>query len=361
MSIRPCALRAAATRARRDRRPCRVSCPSASITTTAAQGYSSYGNQIGLATGKVAGSLSSGLCGQAHGDRRGRSARHRADNVRRERPAPGDIVILLGGRTGRDGCGGATGSSKAHNDAIADDLRRRGAEGQSRRPSASIQRLFRNAEVCTADQALQRLRRGRRVRGHRRAGATAWTSIWTPCPRNTRVWTARSWRFPNRRSAWPCVHASRTMLERFIAAGLWKRTWRRRRLPSSPRKHALRMHWSGKTIVDLTRAFLDTNGVTQHAEAEGFRAGRSRAVSDRKTRFREKPDRARSAGWQCSRDLNICSQKGLVERFDGTIGAGTILMPYGGEYQRQPERSDGRADSRTAGETTTATLMSLRL
>ena len=103
------------------------------------------------------------------------------------------------------------------------------------------------------------------------------------------------------------------------------------------------MHWRGKTIVDLSRAFLDTNGVTQHAEAEVS------APDEAAPYLTEKPDFAknrtvREAWLAMLGDLNICSQKGLVERFDGTIGAGTILAPYGGVY-RQPERSDGRADS----------------
>ena len=105
------------------------------------------------------------------------------------------------------------------------------------------------------------------------------------------------------------------------------------------------MHWRGKTIVDLSRAFLDTNGVTQHAEAEVS------APDEAAPYLTEKPDFAknrtvREAWLAMLGDLNICSQKGLVERFDGTIGAGTILAPYRRRIPRQPERSDGRADSR---------------
>ena len=134
-------------------RPCPASCPSARSSLPLPPGYSSYGNQIGLATGHVAEVYRPRLCSQAYGEWALSWVLLPLNAVVREVPAPGDVVILLGGATGRDGCGGATGSSKSHTAQSLDHLRRRGAEGQRSPTERKIQRLFRNPEVIPSDPA----------------------------------------------------------------------------------------------------------------------------------------------------------------------------------------------------------------
>ena len=143
--------------------------PQRKLTTTAAAGYSSYGNQIGLATGLVDEVYHPGYVAKRMeiGAVVGAAP---AENVRRERPLPGDVVILLGGRTGRDGCGGATGSSKSHTPRSPSRPAAREVQKGNAPEERKLQRLFRNPRGHPADQALQRLWRRRRIRGHRRAG-----------------------------------------------------------------------------------------------------------------------------------------------------------------------------------------------
>ena len=163
--------------------------PQRKITTEAAHGFSSYGNQVGLATGQVSEIYHPGYVAKRMeiGAVIGAAPRN---NVMRRVPAAGDVVLLVGGRTGRDGIGGATGSSKAHSEAVPADLRGRSAERQSAHRKETAAAVPRSARQ-PADQALQRFRRRRRGRGGRRAGRRAWTSTWTGCPKNMPGSTAR--------------------------------------------------------------------------------------------------------------------------------------------------------------------------
>ena len=232
-----------------------------------AAGYSSYGNQIGLATGQVIEAVSSRLCGQADGDRRGRRRGSEGERASAETPA----------------------ARRCHRSAWRPHrprrLRRRhrllqgarpkhrietcGAEVQKGNPPTErkLQRLFRNARGRQADQAVQRLRCGRRVRCHRRAGRRPGHRPRRRAEKIRGTRTAPSLPSPNRRSVWPWCWTQgrcRAVHRRSPEA----RTWRPRRWPLSPTKGRLHMHWRGETVVDLSRAFLNTNGVTGRRQAK---------------------------------------------------------------------------------------------
>ena len=325
--------------------------PQRRITTTAAQGYSSYGNQIGLAAGKVQEYYHPGFVAKRMELGAVIAATPR-DHVRRAQPEPGDIVMLLGGRTGRDGCGGATGSSKAHN---AQSLTTCGAEVQKGNAPTErcIQRLFRHAEFAQMIKRCNDFGAG---------GVCVAVGELAPglvieldaVPKKYEGLDGTELAISESQERMACV-IEPDMLERFKQMA-YEENLEATQVAVVTEEARLVMHWRGKTIVDLSRAFLDTNGVTQHAEAEVS------APDEAAPYLIEKPDFAknrtvREAWLAMLGDLNICSQKGLVERFDGTIGAGTILAPYGGVYRDSPNEAMA-ALIPTAGETTTATLMS---
>ena len=325
--------------------------PQRKLVTTAAAGYSSYGNQIGLAAGKVQEYYHPGFVAKRMELGAVIAATPR-DHVRRAQPEPGDIVMLLGGRTGRDGCGGATGSSKAHN---AQSLTTCGAEVQKGNAPTErcIQRLFRHAEFAQMIKRCNDFGAG---------GVCVAVGELAPglvieldaVPKKYEGLDGTELAISESQERMACV-IEPDMLERFKQMA-YEENLEATQVAVVTEEARLVMHWRGKTIVDLSRAFLDTNGVTQHAEAEVS------APDEAAPYLTEKPDFAknrtvREAWLAMLGDLNICSQKGLVERFDGTIGAGTILAPYGGVYRDSPNEAMA-ALIPTAGETTTATLMS---
>ncbi len=325
--------------------------PQRRITTTAAQGFSSYGNQIGLAAGKVQEYYHPGFVAKRMELGAVIAATPR-DHVRRAQPAPGDVVMLLGGRTGRDGCGGATGSSKAHN---TQSLSTCGAEVQKGNAPTErcIQRLFRNAEFA---------KMVKRCNDFGAGGVCVAVGELAPglvieldaVPKKYEGLDGTELAISESQERMACV-IEKENVERFCRMAYEEN------LEATPvavvtEEARLVMHWRGKTIVDLSRAFLDTNGVTQHAEAL------VRAPEEREPYLTSVPAFARGktvreAWLSMLGDLNICSQKGLVERFDGTIGASTILAPYGGAFRESPNEAMA-ALIPTEGETTTATLMS---
>ena len=325
--------------------------PQRRITTTAAQGYSSYGNQIGLAAGKVQEYYHPGFVAKRMELGAVIAATPR-DHVRRAQPEPGDIVMLLGGRTGRDGCGGATGSSKAHN---AQSLTTCGAEVQKGNAPTErcIQRLFRHAEFAQMIKRCNDFGAG---------GVCVAVGELAPglvinldaVPKKYEGLDGTELAISESQERMACV-IEPDMLERFKQMA-YEENLEATQVAVVTEEPRLVMNWRGKTIVDLSRAFLDTNGVTQHAKAEV-------AVPDERAPYlTAQPDFAkgrtvREAWLAMLADLNICSQKGLVERFDGTIGASTILAPYGGIYRDSPNEAMA-ALIPTEGETTTATLMS---
>ncbi len=296
--------------------------PQRKIVTTAAAGYSSYGNQIGLATGIVDEIYHDGYAAK-HMEVGAVIAAAPAENVRREVPEDGDLVILLGGRTGRDGCGGATGSSKSHN---LKSLENCGAEVQKGNApeERKIQRLFRNKTVsrmikrCNdfgaggVSVAIGELADGLEIdlnavpKKYDGLDGTE-LAISESQERMAVVIEAHN------KDAFLAL-ADAENLEATVVA----------RVKAEPR---LTMHWNGKTIVDLSREFLNSNGAEKHINIESPKIGNVN---------KELPACFKCGMNAVATGLNTCSKRGLSERFDSTIGAGTVLMPFGGKYQRTP-------------------------
>ena len=317
--------------------------PQKKLVTTAAAGYSSYGNQIGLATGIVDELYHPGYVAK-HMEVGAVVGAVPAENVRRETPQPGDIVLLLGGRTGRDGCGGATGSSKAH---TLESLETCGAEVQKGNApeERKLQRLFRNPEAsklikrCNdfgaggVSVAIGELADGLRIDLNtvpkKYEGLDGTELAISESQERMAVVVENDYVNQFRK------YAAAENIEATIVAVVTK----------TPR---LVENWNGKPIVDLSRAFLDSNGAPKHIDVElpkpkscelpipaDFDAGMRALVSD----------------------LAVCSRRGLAERFDSTIGAGSVLMPFGGKYQRTPAQAMVTKLAREHGDTKTCSVM----
>ena len=296
--------------------------PQRKIVTTAAAGYSSYGNQIGLATGQVDEIYHPGYAAKRM-EIGAVIAAAPAENVRRERPQPSDKVILLGGRTGRDGCGGATGSSKSHN---IQSLESCGAEVQKGNApeERKLQRLFRNPKAsrlikrCNdfgaggVSVAIGELADGLDIdlnavpKKYEGLDGTE-LAISESQERMAVVVTQED--VPAF-----CELAKAENLEATVVATVKQDPY-------------LTMSWNGNTIVNLSREFLNSNGAEKHI-----------TIAPQAPQPFEKPLPAdfQSGLRALAQDLNICSKRGLSERFDSTIGAGTVLMPFGGTYQKTP-------------------------
>ena len=290
------------------------------ICQTAAAGYSSYGNQIGLATGHVAEIYHDGFvakrleCGAV-------VAAAPAYNVRRERPAPGDVVILLGGRTGRDGIGGATGSSKSHNakslTTMASEVQKGNAPEERK-----IQRLFRDSSVT---------RLIKRCNDFGAGGVSV--AIGELAPGLVIELDAVRKKYDGLDGTEIAISESQERMavvveakdvDAFIAAAQ-KENLEAYRVATVTEEERMVMHWKGQTIANLSRAFLDTNGASKHTSVcvnEKDLSSLSKALySDLRT---------------MASDLKTASRRGLAERFDGSIGTGSILMPFGGKTQSTP-------------------------
>ena len=315
--------------------------PSRMITTTAAAGYSSYGNQIGLATGQVTELYDEGYMAKRMeiGAVIGASPK---ENVMRGTPEDGDVIVLLGGATGRDGCGGATGSSKAH---TTDSIEVCGAEVQKGNPPTErkIQRLFRNGAVSKLIKrcndfgaggvcvAIGELADGLRIN---------LDSV--PKKYEGLDGTELAISESQERMA-VVVRAEDT--DKFIAyAG--EENLEAVAVAEVTDSGSVRMYWRGKCILDLRRSFLDTNGVKQKT-----------AVTIAENDDFEVPAPEKKPLADYLRELGNASQKGLTERFDSTIGAGSVLMPLGGKYQLSPAAGMAAKLPVTEGDTDTATLM----
>ena len=296
--------------------------PQRKLVTTAAAGYSSYGNQIGLATGIVDELYHPGYAAKRM-EIGAVIAAAPQENVRRERPAPGDVVILLGGRTGRDGIGGATGSSKAHNTQSVETC---GAEVQKGNApeERKLQRLFRNP---TASRMIKRCNDfgagGVSVAIGELADGLCINLNAVPKKYEGLDGTELAISESQERMA---VVVEPQDAEAFLALAA------KENLEAVPvavvqAEPRLVMEWNGKRIVDLSRAFLDTNGAEKHIDAVAAKPQAwAKPVSGTfGTLLRE-----------TASDLNCCSKRGLSERFDSTIGAGTVLMPFGGRNQLTP-------------------------
>ena len=296
--------------------------PQRKIVTTAANGYSSYGNQIGLTTGLVDEIYHPGYVAKRMevGAVVGAAP---AENIRRERPAAGDQIILLGGRTGRDGIGGATGSSKSHSE---ESLESCGAEVQKGNApeERKIQRLFRNPAATTlikrcndfgaggVSVAIGELADGLRV-------------TLDNVPKKYDGLDGTELAISESQERMAVVVAAEdveTFKELAISENLEATV-----VAEVTEEPSLVMNFKGQEIVNISRAFLDTNGAEKKADA----------VIEHAQKFEKKiPAKFYEGMKELAADLNVCSKRGLAERFDSTIGRGSVLMPYGGRYQKTP-------------------------
>ena len=325
--------------------------PQSKITTGAAHGYSSYGNQIGLATGQVVELYDEGYVAKRMeiGAVIGASPK---SNVIREVPQNEDVIILLGGRTGRDGCGGATGSSKAHDSSSIETC---GAEVQKGNPPTErkIQRLFRNSEVARMIKRCNDFGAGGVcVAIGELADGLKINLDAVPKKYDGLDGTELAISESQERMA---VVVDKSDIDRFIELSN-EENLEATVVAQVTDTNRLEMTWRGDKIVDLSRDFLNTNGVVQHAKAEisavdeiSYRTEAPDCLKDMTVSEAFKANLSR---------LEVCSQKGLVERFDSSIGAGTVLMPYAGKYQLTPEEAMVAKIPLLKGETDTATVMS---
>jgi phosphoribosylformylglycinamidine synthase len=297
--------------------------PQRKICRIAAKGYASYGNQIGLATGKVSEIYHPGYLAKRMEIGAVVAAAPRA-NVFRGTPSPGDLILLIGGRTGRDGIGGATGSSKEHDDsALANSAEVQKGDAPTER---KIQRLFRNPELA------------RRIKVCNDFGAGGVSvAIGEIAPSLDIDLDAVTKKYDGLDGTELAISESQERMAvcidpadvDFFVAASDAENLECRPVARVADHGRLRMTWRGRTIVDLSRAFLDTNGVQQSAtiHVRGCAAPPQAvaAAARRPTSLAEH-----------LADLNHCSRKGLGEMFDGSVGAGTVLWPFGGERQLTP-------------------------
>ncbi len=326
--------------------------PSRKITTGAAAGHSSYGNQIGLATGQVTELYDKGYVAKRLEIGAVIGASPKA-NVVRDVPAPDDVIVLLGGRTGRDGCGGATGSSKAH---TMDSIETCGAEVQKGNPPTErkIQRLFRNSTVSTMIKRCNDFGAG----GVCVAIGELADGLTVDLDKVTKKYdgldgTELAISESQERMA---VVLDKNDVDRFIAEAD-KENLEATAVAVVTENPRLTMQWRGKTIVDLSRAFLNTNGVTQTAQAYITAPAPENSYRNHAPAVLAEMDAAKAFQANLSR-LEVCSQKGLCERFDASIGAATVLMPFGGVTQLTPEEAMAAKIPLLEGETDDATAMS---
>ena len=317
--------------------------PQKKLVTTAANGYSSYGNQIGLATGHVHEIYHEGYAAKRLeiGAVIGATP---AENVRREVPQPGDIILLLGGKTGRDGCGGATGSSKSH---TLQSLETCGAEVQKGNApeERKLQRLFRDKRATSMIKRCNDFGAGgvSVAIGELADGLTIDLDK-VPKKYDGLDGTELAISESQERMA---VVVAKEDVEPFIELA------RLENLTATPvavvtDKNRLEMNWYGNTIVSLSRDFLNSNGASKHTDVK---VG---AVSP----ALPAPEAVTPQAWSDHlASLACCSQKGLVEYFDSTIGAGTVLMPFGGKHQLTPNQAMAAKIPVLHGETNTTSLM----
>ena len=322
--------------------------PQRKITVGAAQGYSSYGNQIGLATGQVSEIYDPGYVAKRM-EIGAVIAAAPKENVIREVPEAGDVVILLGGMTGRDGCGGATGSSKAHDDSSLESC---GAEVQKGNAPVErkLQRLFRKKEVTNlirrcndfgaggVSVAIGELADGLKINLDmvpKKYEGLDGTELAISESQERMAVVVRA------KDAEKFIEeADKENLEAVIVADVTD-------------TNRLVMDWRGKTICDISRDFLSTNGAEKHTTAVIPEGNYSKALFEAP----HSGDTWKEKLLSLMGDLNVASQKGLVERFDSTIGAGSVFMPYGGIHQLTPQQNMVAKIPTIHKETNTATVM----
>lgn len=322
--------------------------PQRKITQEAARGYSSYGNQIGLATGEVKEYYHPGYVAKRMeiGAVIGAAPRNQ---VRREVPVAGDVIVLLGGKTGRDGCGGATGSSKEH---TVESLSTCGAEVQKGNAltERKIQRLFRRGEVTTLIKRCNDFGAGgvSVAIGELTDGVSINLDL---VPKKYAGLDGTELAISESQERMACVIAA-SDVEAFKAY-CDEENLECTVVAKVTDTNRLVMNWNGETIVDISRDFLNTNGASQQQEAI------VKAPADRSYFLRgsASADNFKEKWLAAVSDLNAASQQGLAERFDSTVGANTVLMPFGGKFQKTPTQGMVAKLPVLNGETTTASIM----
>ena len=296
--------------------------PQRKLVTTAAAGYSSYGNQIGLATGIVDEIYHPGYAAKRM-EIGAVIAAAPAENVRRECPQDGDVVILLGGRTGRDGCGGATGSSKSH---TLQSLETCGAEVQKGNApeERKLQRLFRNGEACRMIKRCNDFGAGG-VSVAVGELADGLDIDLNAVPKKYEGLDGTELAISESQERMAVVIGAEDT-QRFMALAQSENLEATvlARVTEEPR---LVMHWNGRKIVDISREFLNSNGAEKHVDVH---------ITKPQSFEKAIPADFVQGYTALAQDLNVCSKRGLSERFDSTIGAGTVLMPFGGVNQLTP-------------------------
>ena len=318
--------------------------PQRKIVTTAAAGYSSYGNQIGLATGMVDELYHPGYAAKRMEIGAVIGAVHE-DHSKPDFPAPGDKVILLGGKTGRDGCGGATGSSKSH---TVESLSSCGAEVQKGNApeERKLQRLFRNGEAAVmikrcndfgaggVSVAIGELADGLEIELNK-------------VPKKYEGLDGTELAISESQERMAIVVAAENVA-RFLELAD-QENLEATVVATVTEEARLKMFWNGQTICDINREFLNSNGAEKHVDVE--LAAPSDFTPVIEGSFADNLMRVAT-------DLNTCSKRGLSERFDATIGAGTVLMPFGGKYQQTPIQAMVHKISLEKGHTDDCSVMS---
>ena len=326
------------------------------ITTQAANGYSSYGNQIGLSTGQVTELYDEDFMAKRM-EIGAVIAAAPKENVIRETPESGDVVILLGGKTGRDGCGGATGSSKEHSEESLFTCSAEVQKGDAPN-ERKIQRFFRNKEVAQMIKRCNDFGAG--------GVCVAIGEIAESIDINLDVIPKKYEGLDGTELAISesqermAVVIKKENIEKFISMAR-EENLEATHVADVTDSKRVRMFWNGKTIVDISRDFIETNGVKQTTKV------RVKAIDNIEinNRFREKHlelevDNVMSLKdrfVETMTDLNVCSQRGLVEKFDNTIGGNTVLLPFGGKYQATPTQGMVAKIPVLNGETDTSTIM----
>ena len=325
--------------------------PQRKITVGAAAGYSSYGNQIGLATGQVHEFYNEKFVAKRMeiGAVIGAAPR---ENVIRERPQAGDLVVLLGGKTGRDGCGGATGSSKEH---TIDSLAQCGAEVQKGNAPTErkIQRLFRNPKVTTLIKRCNDFGAG---------GVSVAVGELTDglninldkVPKKYDGLDGTELAISESQERMAVVIDAKD-LDKFMDYSQ-EENLEATVIATVTDNARLEMYWRGDKIVDLSREFLDSNGISQSTNAI-ISVNENESEFTNTTFAKDELNKLDKAWYKNLENLNVCSQKGLAERFDSTIGRGTVLMPFGGKNQITPTEGMVAKIPVLHGDTTTASVM----
>ena len=317
--------------------------PQRKLVTTAADGYSSYGNQIGLATGLVDELYHPGYVAKRM-EIGAVVAAAPEENVRREVPAPGDVVILLGGRTGRDGIGGATGSSKAHN---VDSLAKDGAEVQKGNApeERKLQRLFRNPEASKLIKRCNDFGAGGVSVAIGELADGLYIDL-NKVPKKYEGLDGTELAISESQERMAVVVAPEDE-DKFMELAK-KENLEATHVATVQAERRLVAVWNGKKVIDLSRDFLNSNGAEKHIDI----------VTKKPETIRRLVEGSFSENYEkLSQDLNVVSKRGLSEEFDSTIGAGTVLMPFGGKYQRTPIQAMAAKVSVEIGHTDATTVM----